>query len=392
MSDSDSDDFFYNQNLTDEENDVRAEPETVVDTSNLHFESHLIAKRPFKDDWENPQEEGRRKIMKVNVKSAQNYHDSNSSDEAVNSSDDDCISVSSKNSMDEIHAPTAMSVKEDTEEDQTLNFLTEVVGKAQKFTKERSPELAVKRIYNISFVSKLDGSKDKRVNVKVTGRKTFETILPLTMQTFVSSYKVNKSLASLYKPSDLVMYRNGVEVLPFSTCDSLRIPETPDQDVTPVELIILHSSMAMQYRSEFKKIRDSRLQSLEAESLISEHEASAVASDDMEEINFNKFEKELEHAPKLHTNLVDLVEVLDDNEIDLNPIKVVLVDKTNKKTTISVKNSTTFNQIINDYKEILNIVPEQKVVLILDNSELDPFATIESEDIEDNDILEVRIL
>ncbi|CDO95059.1 unnamed protein product [Kluyveromyces dobzhanskii CBS 2104] len=392
MSDSDSDDFFLNQNVSEDEDllETAENVETSVNSIQTLPSSKNDKKRSLEDDFtqRNKYEPPPRKLTKqqgLSLSSNNNeIGDASdlSSDNPANSESDDFA-----DSFQQEGRP-ANALPSTTTQDDMFDFLKEVTSSANKYSETYADKSTTKRIYNINFVSTLEGSQNKRVNVKVKGNKTFESILPITIRTFIQSYKIPRSLRMFYTPADLVLFRAGIEVLPFSSCDSLRIPQPDVNDETSVDLIIVHSSDANNYKTEYKNIRESRLQSVLKEKCEEDlDQFDKLAADE----KFDLFEKELENAPKLEKSPDDVIDLLgSDNEVS-SSLQLILIDKTNKRTSISVWPSTTFSEIAMRYKTMSKLPENANVLIIFDNVELDSAATVSSEDLEEDDILEIRL-
>ncbi|CAH00000.1 Esc2p [Kluyveromyces lactis] len=391
MSDSDSDDFFFNQNITDEENEIEKEVDISIHASNLPSLETLKndRKRPHKNgiSLALESEEPAKKLTRQSG-SSKSSDKNDISDDAESSYENSVISESD----DSIHSELERFKEDQTPsintQDEMFDFLKEVTSNAKNHADTHNNGKVTKRIYNINFISTLEGSQDKRVNVKVTGNKTFESILPITIRTFIQSYKIPRRLRIFYTPAELVLFRAGVEVLPFSNCDSLRIPKTVSEYETTVDLVIVHSADANNYKTEYKRIRESRLQSFLDESNIEEQDPLEQPARDEK---FKLFEKELESAPKLAERTDDVIDLLDSDIESSNSIRLTLIDKANKRTSISVWPNTTFTEIANRYKTISSLSEDANVLLIFDNEELNPAATVLSEGLEEDDILEIKI-
>lgn len=386
MSESDSDDFFYNQNVSDEYDETMRREDDLIDTSTFKSKTFTIKKRILRsaECYSEEEKKDSKKLKSISEGSIHLDSDSSELEEPIILNSDSSEDGESVIAVDSMVLRSVEEKNAEDEEDQTLDFLSELVGKAEVFLKEHSPDNSPRRIYNINFISQIDGSRDRKVNVKVTGRKTFETILPIVMDTFVKTYRIKKSLQNFYIPADLTMFRNGVEVLPFSNCDSMRIPALKDLEQIQVEIIIVHKSMCNHYKEEYKKNRTSRLKSLEVGRPDFDEEVLQVLSPTS---RFDDFEKELEDAPKLAGSDADLV--FDQNEKSRKCIKIMLVDKNNSRVPISVTPDTVFTAVIEKYREIKSIPYSFQIKLFFDHSQINPLSTVSDEDVEEGDMIEV---
>lgn len=392
MSDSDSDDFFYNQDLSEEEDELEIADDTnVVNTSTLKLSTPLIAnkKRAYNDENLKNSSVKTQKTEAETENAIDKIDSQDDSDSIVLLSDESPSSDSYVSEQEILPAKSAREKKPITinTHDETFDFLNEITKDAKRFDALRKNDPRTRRIYNINFVSTLEGTQNKRVNVKVTGNKSFESILPITIKSFIKSYKVPRSLQMFYKPADLVLFRAGIEVLPFSNCDSLQIPSNSIREEAEVDLIIVHASEAQNYKNEYKRIRDSRLHSFD-----DENESKDENPDSKNDDKFKLFEKELENAPKLEMSPDEVIEIAEMDSEEENIIRLVLIDKKNKRTSIPVHPSMTFSDIAEKYKQISKLSSDTVVKLTFENTDMEPSETVESQDLEEDDILEIKII
>ncbi|AMD22834.1 HHR065Wp [Eremothecium sinecaudum] len=250
----------------------------------------------------------------------------------------------------------------------------------------RGSQYTSNRVYNIGFISRLSGTSGKKIIVKTTGDKKFLTMLPIALSTFVKQYRVSRTAAQKYKMDDIKIYRDGVEVFKFMTCDSLNISESGSGSATDIEMYIVPNQDAEAFTVEWKKKYEERVKYLSGFPVNLENN---VNKDDNDDFRVNEYEEDLANARSL-----DESEILDKSNTSLvEPIlQIALLGSDNKKIYVKVKPSTTFNNVGNHYRNAKGLPSSSKIVLSFDNEELDSSSTVADADIEDDDIIEVTVV
>lgn len=217
-----------------------------------------------------------------------------------------------------------------------------------------------KRIYKIRFLSKLQGTINKSVHVKVLGKYTFESILPPALMGLVKAYQVPKALRGVYESENVILYRNeSMKLFKFMNCNSLNIPQSFENEISDVEIVLVSKDDETEYeRMVNEKIfyNDSILENTQLTS-------------DQNDIN-SQFEQE-QGQEQLY--------------------KIALLGEDNKKVYVNVRNSTSFRKLV-DYYRIQKQIPKNKrITLSFDHDELDLNECIQDHDIEDEDVIDVII-
>ncbi|SCW02285.1 LAFE_0F03070g1_1 [Lachancea fermentati] len=272
-------------------------------------------------------------------------------------------------------------VEEDTDEDE--EFFKELAREAKKSsntTREQTPE-AARRIFNVRFRSRLEGSVDKKINVKVKGKHTFTQILPAALKTMIKEYSVPKELQSMYAADNITLFRDGVKILNFMSCNSLQIPQSYENEVSEVHLTMVFKKDEHSYEQEYENTNYGG-----HEITILSGEASA---EEVEELTIPEYEKDVSQAPGRITasNVYDDEEENTENDV----IRVALLGQDNKKVHVNVRGTTKFSKIAEHYKQTKGLSSASKLRLIFDNEPLDLDGNVMDADMEDEDIIEVVI-
>lgn len=275
---------------------------------------------------------------------------------------------------------SAVISKPVVEEDDTDAFFTEITRNANRTStviRESSPELD-KRTYKISFISKLEGSIDKKIEVKAWGKSPFTKILPSTLDAIVKAYRIPKAIQNVYKMDNVTLYWNGAKILNFMTCNSLRIPQNYGDEITDVNITLVSKEYEMKYEVEFKEMVENELSG-------SSVDVKNVKKDDFAT---NEYELQLEKSESAEPSLLKSSENVRDGSF----IKLALVGQDNKKIFVKARSSTLFKKIADYYKDVKNLPSFTKLKLTFDHVNLSLEDRVEDHEMEDEDMIEVAIV
>lgn len=285
------------------------------------------------------------------------------------------------------------------EPDENEEFFREIAKEARKIpscAKESTPEQP-RRIYNVRFLSKLDGTMNKAIQMKTLGKYDFSSILPSVLNGFVKEYGIPTIMKKTYNVDDVTLYWNNAKLLNFMTCNSLKISQAFENEISDVEITVV----SKEYERKFEE--DTRLKLLEEEQAaakellaIRESEIS-LNKDDKTNRDIEEFEKELKSSKENNRKLsgfaqnkaIEYIDLEDDDKIDT--IKLALMGQDNKKLYVNVRTSTPFSKLADYYKSHKQLPKKTKLKLIFDHDELDSKRTVGEEEMEEEDMIEVVI-
>lgn len=226
-----------------------------------------------------------------------------------------------------------------------------------------------KRIYKIRFLSKLEGTINKSVHVKVLGKYIFENILPPALMGLVKAYKVPKSLQRFYEPDNVVLYRNeSMKLFRFMNCNSLNIPQSFENEISDVEIVLVSKDKETEYeRMVNEKIFDD-------ESILDDIHLD-LDQNDMHSQSEQELEREEQERKEKNEQL----------------LKIALRGEDNKKVYVNVRNSTSFQKLVDYYRIQKQIPKNKKIILSFENDQLDLGKCIQDHEIEDEDVIDVII-
>ncbi|CCD23593.1 Esc2p NDAI_0B05600 [Naumovozyma dairenensis CBS 421] len=317
-------------------------------------------------------------------------------------------SLSSTRSFSPIRKTPKLSSTLQMEPDENDEFFKEIAKEAKKIpslTKESTPDKLPKRIYNIRFISKLDGTMNKCVQVKVLGKFQFQKILPAALTGLIKAYSIPSVLQKYYSVDNVSLYWNHAKLLDFMTCNSLNIPQAFENEVTNVDIELISKDDEIENEKAIteKLLKDEREVSLKLEAAKKEKEiqeklAKELAKEEKENEVFEEFEHELENVSELKTNGydADASTVNEANELALEEgnadvMKIALVGQDNKKIHVNVRGTTPFSKVAEYYRIQKQLPQNAKIKLVFDHEELSLYETIEDQDMEDDDMIEVVI-
>lgn len=285
------------------------------------------------------------------------------------------------------------------EPDENEEFFREIAKEARKppsFTKESTPEQP-RRVYNVRFLSKLDGTMNKAIQMKALGKYNFSSILPSVLSGFIKEYGIPTIMKKFYTTDNVTLYWNNAKLLNFMTCNSLKISQAFENEISDVEITVV----SKEYEKRFEE--DSRLKLLEEEQAAANELLAIRGSeippdkDEKTDRDIEQFEQELriskENNGKIsglpENKAIEYIDLEDDDELDV--IKLALVGQDNKKLYVNVRASTTFSKLADYYKSHKQLPKKTKLKLIFDHDELDSKRTVGEEEMEAEDMIEVVI-
>ncbi|GAV55098.1 hypothetical protein ZYGR_0AS04210 [Zygosaccharomyces rouxii] len=246
-------------------------------------------------------------------------------------------------------------------------------------TRETTPEQP-RRIYNVRFLSKLDGSIDKAVQIKVLGKYDFASMLPSVLNGFIREYKIPNVMKKVYSQENVTLYWKTAKLLNFMTCNSLKIPQAFENEISDIDITVIPKEQ----ENEFEQIINSRL--LEGEPNPSDNTETGNLDARVEE-----FEKELKNVDNSATNheTTELIDLEDEGDTEL--MKIALVGEDNKKIFVNVRNTTVLSKVAEYFRVKKKLPKDINIHLIFDHEKLDLNERIGDQDMEDEDMIEVVI-
>ena len=271
-------------------------------------------------------------------------------------------------------------------------------------SKEATPDKQPKRVYSIRFLSQLDGTINKTVQVKVLGKFQFVKILPPTLEGLIKSYSIPTVLQKFYKVDNVTLYWNNTKLLNFMTCNSLNIPQAFENEVTNVDIVIMSKEKEIENENELRKklLLEEKAAQMKLD-LEKEREKEGEKNKPKESKNTEyakaiaEFEKELKDATELKDSQVHGGENDGNMNIDGSDnekssiMKIALVGHDNKKIYVNVRNSTPFSKLAEYYRLQKQLPQAAKIQLMFDHDELNLEETVGDQDMEDEDMIEVVI-
>ncbi|GMC28382.1 unnamed protein product [Saccharomyces cerevisiae] len=288
--------------------------------------------------------------------------------------------------------------------DENDDFFKELAKEAKKSTtisKESTPDQR-KRVYNIKFLSKLEGTINKAVQVKVLGKYEFSKILPAALDGLMKSYKIPKVMKDIYKVENVTLYWNNAKLLTFMTCNSLHIPQDFENEVSDIDVTIV----SKEYEKNFEATLESKLKEEEAALLIKERQEMERKLErkrnEQEESEYREFESELKNVEEtqeikendtvMNTKLLQEGGSLSGNSSSMEEVmRIALMGQDNKKIYVHVRRSTPFSKIAEYYRIQKQLPQKTRVKLLFDHDELDMNECIADQDMEDEDMVDVII-
>lgn len=271
-----------------------------------------------------------------------------------------------------------------------------------------------KRIYKIRFISKLEGTVDKTVQVKVLGKFSFDKILPSALDGLVKAYKLPDVMKKLYKKEKVILYRNGSKLLNFMNCNSLNIPQSFPNEVVNVEIVILDKTERLQYENNvadnigqldelsFDGISSNGAEPGNSSYLVedtgnnTEIKNSTLNNKNNQIINSRNVQEETEAQYERELGSKESNVGTNENNNDNNKntkeepiLRIGLLGEDNKKIFVKVRNSTPFSKLIDYYKIQKQLPQKVKIRLSFDHEDVSPDDCVADYDMDDDDVIDV---
>lgn len=247
-----------------------------------------------------------------------------------------------------------------------------------------------KRIYKIRFLSKLEGTINKSVQVKVLGKYAFEKILPPALAGFIKAFKVPQIMKNYYEPNNVSLYRNeSMKLLNFMNCNSLNIPQSFENEISDVEIVLVPKDKEEEYEKEWNdKIFEDRDPIIDS--------TTGSESNKPTESKNSQFEQQFEDELKSNDNGIQTTTDinLDESEtssVDEPLMKIALLGNDNKKLYVNVRKSTPFSKLVDYYRIQKQLPQSKKIILSFDHDELDLNECVNDQDMEDEDVIDVIV-
>ncbi|CAI1848928.1 hypothetical protein SEUBUCD650_0B04690 [Saccharomyces eubayanus] len=289
--------------------------------------------------------------------------------------------------------------------DENDDFFKELAKEAKKTTsmsKDSTPDQP-KRVYNIKFFSKLEGTINKAVQVKVLGKYEFSKILPAALDGLMKSYKIPKVMKDIYKVENVTLYWNNAKLLNFMTCNSLHIPQDFENEISDIDITVV----SKEYEKNFEATLESKLKEEETAMFAKERQEMEMKLEkkrnEREESEFREFEFELRNVKeteelKATETIMNEPSLREDNLIKENKngdnekvMKIALMGQDNKKIYVNVRNSTPFFKVAEYYRIQKQLPQKAKIKLLFDHDELNLNECIADQDMEDEDMVDVIV-
>lgn len=274
-------------------------------------------------------------------------------------------------------ANAANNIMQPDENDEFFRKIAREFSHTPVGTREATPEQP-RRIYNVRFQSKLDGSIDKAVQIKVLGKYDFESMLPSVLNGFIREYKIPTVMKKIYSQENVTLYWKTAKLLNFMTCNSLKIPQAFENEISDIDITIIPKEK----EKEFEQMINSEL----LEDI--PNPSDTVDTGNLDE-RVEEFEEELKNIDNSTANheMTELIDLEDEDNTDL--IKIALVGEDNKKIFVNVRNTTILKKVAEYYRAKKKLSKDININLIFDHEKLDLNETIGDQDMEDEDMIEV---
>lgn len=273
--------------------------------------------------------------------------------------------------------------------------LTNEAAQSSDTLASRSPSIPVvhsnpKRVYKIRFLSKLEGTINKSVQVKVLGKYSFEKILPPALAGLVKAFKVPQIMKNYYDPENVSLYRNeSMKLLNFMNCNSLNIPQSFENEISDVEIVLVPKDKEEEYEKEWNdKIFEEKDPVIDSTTESESNKATESKNTQFEQ----QFEDELKYNDNSIQTTSDIN--LDESEtpsVDEPLMKIALLGNDNKKLYVNVRKSTPFSKLVDYYRIQKQLPQSKKIILSFDHDELDLNECVNDQDMEDEDVIDVIV-
>lgn len=255
-------------------------------------------------------------------------------------------------------------------------------SKGKKSAGKSKADEEPQRLYNVKFLSRLDGSIGRVIEVTVLGDREFSSILESVLDGINKEFEGCKDQERRYSAENVTLYWNNAKLLKFMTCNSLLINRVSEREEAHIEITMVHREQEQEYEERLQ----SNLVGLGngAKSVLyNETDLIAKGSKDQamdkltESSNVSSINEPVSVDPEKESNSV--------------AIKLALVGQDNKKLYVQVRPSTTFAKVADYYILQKSLPPTKQIKLMFDHEELDLNGTVAEQDMEDGDMLEVHL-
>ncbi|SCU93215.1 LAMI_0E13608g1_1 [Lachancea mirantina] len=242
----------------------------------------------------------------------------------------------------------------------------------------RTPEAEGIAAYPIKFVSQLEGSQGKAVEIKVQGGHSFSSILPTALSTLTEEYPIPPELQHIYAADRVTLfYGNGVKVLGFMKCSSFRQAENEENDNQDIEIYMVSTDKAREYERNYAVLRQQELESLSATPEVL--------------VDFTKQRGPLRIEESDVEGSDDSLQIIEPSEDEARVLRIALMGQDNKKFYVNARERTTFAKLADYYRSANRIPSSKNLTLTFDSEKVDLNCSVDDLDLEDDDILEVVV-
>ncbi|QLL33180.1 hypothetical protein HG536_0E00910 [Torulaspora globosa] len=241
------------------------------------------------------------------------------------------------------------------------------------------------RLYNVKFLSRLDGSIGRIIEVKVLGDREFSSILESVLDGFVKECDGCEDLDKPHNADNVTLYWNNAKLLKFMTCDSLRIHRASEGEIVHIEITMVHREQEQEYEERLR----SRLVGLGNGARSVLYDGTGLLANEVEDSKNQGMNKLIESSNT--SSLKNLVSEDSEKESNSAAIKLALVGQDNKKLYVQVRPSTPFAKVADYYRSQKSLPATTQVKLMFDHEELDLNGTVVEQDMENGDMLEVLL-
>lgn len=253
-------------------------------------------------------------------------------------------------------------------------------SKGKKSAGKSKADEEPQRLYDVKFLSRLDGSIGRVIEVTVPGDREFSSILESVLDGINKEFEGSKELGRRYSAENVTLYWNNAKLLKFMTCNSLLINKVSEREDAHIEITMVHREQEEEYE---ERLRSSLVGLGNGARSVLYNETDLIAK-----------------GPEAMDNLTESSNVSSINEpVSVDPekesnsvaIKLALVGQDNKKLYVQVRPSTQFAKVAEYYILQKSLPPTTQVKLMFDHEELDLNGTVAEQDMEDGDMLEVHL-
>ncbi|SCU85268.1 LAFA_0D14774g1_1 [Lachancea sp. 'fantastica'] len=389
--DDDDDDFFcgdYAPSSRSVDSSISHRPVIIqkIQDNSSAMSSPTVALKPQNTSYTSERDEIVIDSSEGDQSEREEENASNPTKRISSSAKDDRVSVKrprntrTKNNYQKQTATSSAANQDEDEDEQFFKELAREAGRSAS-TAEKSPSLPLNRVFNIKFTSLLQGTVDKKVNAKVKGSHTFTQILPLALKLLLKEHNVSNELRHHYQSDNVSVYRGGVKILDFMTCNSLQVSTDPDLDIIEVSLTLISKASEDEYRANLEKKNHSDAALMASDEAIDDNDISYISGDD------DPFNSQFSESSHIH--------ILDDDsptENSTSTIRIVLMGKNNEKTYVNVHQNTSMEVLNNHFRSVHHVPEKCSVKLYFDNEELASSQSVGELELEDEDIIEVRLI